>query len=44
VAEGKSLEKAIPFAVAAAAISVTRPGAQSSMPTRHEILQALSSH
>jgi ribokinase len=42
VAEGKSLEQAIPFAVAAAAISVTRPGAQSSMPTRREILHALS--
>jgi len=41
VAEGKSLEQAIRFAVAAAAISVTRPGAQSSMPTRREILHAL---
>jgi ribokinase len=41
VAEGNSLEQAIRFAVAAAAISVTRPGAQSSMPTRREILHAL---
>jgi ribokinase len=41
VAEGKSLETAIRFAVAAAAISVTRPGAQSSMPGRPEILRAL---
>src|SRR5438477_1007308 len=41
VAEGKSLEQAIRFAVAAAAISVTRPGAQSSMPTRREIFHAL---
>ena len=43
VAEGKSLEHAIRFAVAAAAISVTRSGAQSSMPGRLEILRALSS-
>ena len=43
VAEGKSLDQAILFAVAAATISVTRPGAQSSMPTRREILRALSS-
>ena len=41
VAEGKSLEYAIRFAVAAASISVTRPGAQSSMPSRPEILRAL---
>lgn len=40
VAEGKSVEQAIRFAVTAAAISVTRPGAQSSMPTRREILRA----
>ncbi len=41
VAEGQSLEQAIRFAVAAAAISVTRPGAQSSMPSRPEIFRAL---
>jgi ribokinase len=41
VAEGRSLERAIRFAVAAAAISVTRVGAQSSMPGRAEILRAL---
>jgi ribokinase len=41
VSEGNSLENAIRFAVAAAAISVTRPGAQSSMPVRSEILRAL---
>jgi ribokinase len=41
VAEGEPLEDAIRFAVAAAAISVTRPGAQSSMPCRSEILRAL---
>jgi ribokinase len=39
--EGKSLSEAIRFAVAAASISVTRPGAQPSMPYRREILQAL---
>jgi ribokinase len=41
VAEGTSLEQAIRFAVAAASISVTRPGAQSSMPGRPEIVRAL---
>jgi ribokinase len=42
-AEGKTVPEAAQFAVAAAAISVTRPGAQSSMPCRIEILRALSS-
>jgi ribokinase len=37
IAEGKLLEEAIRFALVAAAISVTRPGAQPSMPTRREI-------
>jgi ribokinase len=37
IAEGKSVEEAIHFAAAAAAISVTRYGAQSSMPARREI-------
>jgi len=41
LAEGESLEGAIPFAVTAASISVTRPGAQPSMPRRREILNAL---
>ena len=41
VAEGESLEYAIRFAIAAASISVTRPGAQASMPCRSEILRAL---
>jgi ribokinase len=36
LAEGGSLEAAVPFACAAAAISVTRPGAQPSMPSRAE--------
>ena len=37
LAEGKSLDRAIPFANAAAAISVTRAGAQSSAPARQEV-------
>ncbi len=37
LAAGKALEEAIPFANAVAAFSVTRMGAQSSMPTRREI-------
>jgi ribokinase len=37
IAEGKTVAEAIEFAVKAAALSVTRPGAQSSMPTRREI-------
>ena len=37
LAEGKSLEQAVRFANAAAAISVTRLGAQPSAPTRREI-------
>jgi ribokinase len=38
-AEGKSIVETIQFAVAAASISVTRPGAQPSMPYRREILR-----
>jgi len=41
LAQGESLEGAIPFAVIAASISVTRTGAQPSMPRRREILKAL---
>ena len=37
ITNGESLEKAINFAAAAAAISVTREGAQPSIPTRTEI-------
>ena len=37
LAEGKSLEDAVGFANAAAALSATRPGAQISMPTRAEV-------
>ena len=39
VADGKSVEQAVRFAITAAAICVTRPGAQSSMPKRREILK-----
>jgi len=41
ISEGKSIEEAIHFAIAAAAISVARHGAQSSMPERQKILRAL---
>ncbi|HET6413872.1 MAG TPA: ribokinase [Anaeromyxobacter sp.] len=36
--EGRSLDRAVAFAQAAAAISVTRPGAQTSIPRRDEVL------
>lgn len=42
ITEGKAVEEAVRFAVAAAAISVTRPGAQTAMPRRREILRALT--
>jgi len=37
LAEGKPLENAISFANCAAALSVTRPGAQASVPSRQEV-------
>jgi len=37
LAEGRDVADAIAFAVAAASISVTRPGAQASIPTRAEV-------
>jgi ribokinase len=37
LAEGKSFERAILFANCAAALSVTRPGAQASVPSRREV-------
>ena len=37
ISEGRSLKEAVVFANRAAAISVTRPGAQVSMPYRHEV-------
>lgn len=42
--EGSSLKEAIRFAHAAAAISVTREGAQPSIPWRHEIATFLQQH
>ena len=42
--EGKLLEEAVQFAGAASAISVTRMGAQPSIPTRAEIDEFLSKH
>jgi ribokinase len=44
LAEGKSLPDAARFACAAAAISVTRLGAQTSAPGRNEIERLLGSH
>ena len=43
LAEGKSLVDAVTFANAAGAISVTRPGAQPSIPTRKEVEDCLAS-
>ena len=44
LAEGGSLPGAIDFANAAAALSVTRPGAQASIPSRGEVDRFLSEH
>jgi ribokinase len=38
LSEGLTMEDAVRFACRAAAISVTRPGAQSSIPRRHEVI------
>ncbi|MBI3414328.1 MAG: ribokinase [Verrucomicrobia bacterium] len=43
LARGESMDDAIRFAVVAAAISVTRPGAQPSMPSRNEIVSKFHS-
>lgn len=43
LAEGKSFERAIPFANCAAALSVTRLGAQASVPSRSEVEEMLAS-
>ncbi len=42
LAEGKAIEEALPFANAAAGLSVTRLGAQASAPTRGEVEALLS--
>jgi ribokinase len=42
LAEGQSLEEAVLFANAAAALSATKPGAQISMPTRTEVDEKLA--
>ena len=42
--EGKTIEQAVRFSLIAAAISVTREGAQSSMPTRLEIMRFMRLH
>jgi ribokinase len=42
LAEGQPLTAAVRFATATAALSVTRAGAQPSLPRRKEIEQALS--
>lgn len=44
LAEGQALEEAVTFASAAAALSVTRRGAQPSAPHRHEILELIRAH
>jgi ribokinase len=44
LSENKTLEEAIRFAHAAAAISVTRQGAQPSIPSRAETLAFLAEH
>ncbi|MHB9026002.1 MAG: ribokinase [Armatimonadota bacterium] len=43
LAEGRQLRDAVHFAVTAAALSVTKPGAQAAMPTRDEIERKLLS-
>lgn len=42
IARGMPMEAAIRFAMAVAALSVTRKGAQSSMPNAHEVLEFLN--
>jgi ribokinase len=41
LSEGKSVEAAISFATAVAALTVTKKGAQSSLPSRHEVAEFL---
>lgn len=42
LSEGKSAEEAIPFATAVAALTVTKKGAQDSLPYRHEVRNLLN--
>jgi ribokinase len=42
LAEGQLLPEAVRLANAAAALAVTRPGAQPAMPTRHNVEQFLA--
>ncbi|MCS6954675.1 MAG: ribokinase, partial [Bryobacteraceae bacterium] len=44
LAEGQGMPEALRFASAAAALSVTKPGAQASIPTRSEVQRFLDSH
>jgi ribokinase len=44
LSEGKTIEAAIPFAMAVAALTVTKKGAQSSLPYRHEVEELLLRH
>ncbi|UCB47272.1 MAG: ribokinase [Spirochaetota bacterium] len=44
IAKGQSIPGAIPFASSAAAITVTRPGAQPSLPTMNEIMDFIKSN
>ena len=44
LAEGRPLPQAIDFANAAAALSVTRPGAQASIPSRSQVDRFISEH
>ena len=39
--EGKTLEQAIKYAHAAGALSVTKPGAQTAVPSRNEVEEFL---
>lgn len=41
LSEGRSFQDAVRWGLAAGALSVTKPGAQPSMPTRHELLTLL---
>jgi ribokinase len=44
LAEGRSMEQAIPFATAAGALSVTVFGAQGGMPTREQLMHWITQH